>query len=61
MGYIFEKSYAIKELEGQSEFLRCSLPTPYFTGWRQWSLRAFILTRFLGSRYCSSSPPCYSR
>src|SRR5215510_1139599 len=29
MGYIFEKTHAINELEGQSEFLRCSLPTPY--------------------------------
>ena len=28
MGYIFEKSPGTNKLEGQSEFLRCSLPTP---------------------------------
>ena len=32
MGYIFEKTHAINELEGQSEFLRCSLPTPILDG-----------------------------
>ena len=29
MGYIFQKPHTINVLEGQSEFLRCSLPTPY--------------------------------